>query len=171
MPTHKLRPQKLRCPFCPAISTRGTGLSAHVRARHAREYGKWNRNPNRLLEAAATQAPPQPEPRKNRRLHPVRSSVPVARGEAPTPTQPIQEQPIRLAASAPQPGENDAHEALTLLQSAFEQLSSRKQSIEAELVRIEGLRSEHESVTAQVAALEQAMKSFQQPSIRQPRTT
>jgi prefoldin subunit 5 len=75
-----------------------------------------------------------------------------------------------LAAHAPQPGDNNAHEALTMLQSAFEQLSTRKQSIEAELARIEGLRGEHEAVTAQVAALEQAMKSFQQPSLRQPRT-
>ena len=57
-----------------------------------------------------------------------------------------------------------------MLQSAFEQLSTRKQSLEAELARIEGLRGEHEAVTAQVAALERAMKSFQQPSVREPRT-
>jgi hypothetical protein len=87
--------------------------------------------------------------------------MPVDPEAVPTPTQPIQEQPTLLAAHAPQPGDNKAHEALTLLQSAFEQLSTRKQSIEAELVGIEGLRSEHEAVTAQVAALEQAMKSFQ----------
>jgi hypothetical protein len=160
MPAHKLRPQKLQCPLCPAISTRGTGLSAHVRARHPREYRKWSKNPNRLVEAAAP-APSQPEPGKNRRLHPVRSPMPVNPEAAPTPTQPVQEQPILLAAHAPQPGDNDAHEALTLLQTAFEQLSTRKQSIEAELAGIEGLRSEHEAVTAQVAALEQAMKSFQ----------
>ena len=47
-----------------------------------------------------------------------------------------------------------------MLQSAFEQLSTRKQSIEAELARIEGLRSEHEAVSAQVAALDLAMKAF-----------
>src|SRR5579862_9970353 len=107
MPAHKLKPQKLQCPFCPTISTRGTGLSAHVRTRHSKEYGKWNKNPNRLAEAAAP-TPSQPELGKTRRLHPVRSPMPVDRGEAPTPTQPIQEQPIRLAAHAPQPGENDA---------------------------------------------------------------
>ena len=106
MPAHKLRPQKLQCPFCPAISTRGTGLSAHVRARHPREYRKWNKNPNRLLEAAAP-APSQPEPGKNRRLHPVRSPMPVNPEAAPTPMQPVQEQPILLAAHAPQPGDND----------------------------------------------------------------
>src|ERR1700693_584200 len=147
MPAHKLRPQKLQCAFCSTISTRGTGLSAHVRARHPREYGKWNKNPNRLLEAAAAPPSPQPPPGKNRRLHSVRSTAAVKPGEAATPTQPIQEQPIRLAAHAPQPGENDTQEALTMLQSAFEQLSVRKQSIEAELARIEGLRSEHEAVT------------------------
>jgi hypothetical protein len=74
-----------------------------------------------------------------------------------------------LAASAPHPGENDAHEALTLLQRAYEQLSTRKQSIEAELARIDGLRGEHEAVTAQVAALDQAMKAFHQQSLRQPK--
>jgi hypothetical protein len=42
-----------------------------------------------------------------------------------------------------------------------EQISTRKQSIESELARIEGLRGEHEAVTAQVAALDQAMKAFQ----------
>jgi hypothetical protein len=169
MPAHKLRPQKLQCPFCPAISTRGTGLSAHVRSRHPREYGKWNKNPNRLLEAAAP-ASPQPEPKKNRRLHPVRSPVPVKPGEGAIPTQSIQEPPIVLAAPAPHPAENDAHEALTLLQRAYEQLSTRKQSIEAELARIEGLRGEHEAVTAQVAALDQALKAFHQQSLRQPKT-
>jgi hypothetical protein len=123
-----------------------------------------------LLEAAAP-APPQPEPRKNRRLHPVRSPAPVELRESATPSQPIQKPPKkRLAAPAPQPGDNDAHEALTLLQRAYEQLSTRKQSIEAELTRIEGLRDEHEAVTAQVAALDQALKAFQQPSLRQPKT-
>jgi hypothetical protein len=170
MPAHKLRPQKLQCPFCAAISARGTGLSAHVRARHSKEYGKWTRNPNRLIEAAAAAVSPQPEPAKNRRLHPVRSPAPVGPQDAAIPTQHIQEQPGRLAAPPPNPGENDTHEALTLLQRAYEQLSTRKQLIEAELARIEGLRGEHEAVTAQVAALDQAMKAFHQQSLRQPRT-
>src|SRR5689334_20961453 len=164
MPAHKLRPQKLQCPFCPAMSTRGTGLSAHIRARHSKEYGKWNKNPNRLLEAAAAAASPQPEPGKNRRLRPVRSPAPVDLGDAAIPTEHIQEQPKRLAVPAPQPGENDVHEALSLLQKAYEQLGTRKQAIEAELARIEGLRREHEAVTAQVAALDQAMKAFHQQS-------
>jgi hypothetical protein len=57
MPAHKLRPQKLQCPFCPVIATRGTGLSAHVRAKHPRQYGKWNKNPNRLLDADKAASP------------------------------------------------------------------------------------------------------------------
>jgi hypothetical protein len=166
---HKLRPQKLQCPFCSTISTRGTGLAAHVRAKHPREYGKWNKNPNRLLEAGAA-ASPQQEPRKNRRLHPVRSPAPVEVGEAALTAQPIQEQPLLLTAPAPQTGENEVHEALTLLQKAYEQLSTRKQSIENEIARIEGLRGEHEAVTAQVAALDQAMKAFHHQPLRQPKT-
>src|ERR1700681_1528318 len=100
MPAHNLRPQKLQCPFCPAISMRGTGLVAHVRAKHSREYGKWNKNPNRLLEANAA-ASPQPEARKNRRWHPVRSAAPVEVAEAAVPNLPIPEKPILSAARAP----------------------------------------------------------------------
>jgi len=76
MPSLNLKPQKLKCPFRPTISTRGTGLSAHVRAQHSREYGKWNRNPNRLIEAAQA-ALPQQGPKRHRRLHPVPPSAPV----------------------------------------------------------------------------------------------
>ena len=54
-----------------------------------------------------------------------------------------------------------ANEAQSLVQKAYKQLSARKESIEAELARIEALRAEHESVTAQVAALDEAMKAFQ----------
>ena len=169
MPGLKLRRQKLQCPFCSKISTRGTGLSAHVRTQHPREYGKWNRNPNRLLEAAAA-ASPQEEPKRNRRLHPVQSHASVELGEGAVQAQPIQEQPILLAAPAPQTGENDVHEALGLIQKAYEQLSERKKTIESELARIEGLRGEHEAVTAQVAALDQAMKAFHHQPLQQPKT-
>src|ERR1043166_9672778 len=112
MPTFNVKSHKLQCPFCSMVSTRGTGLSSHVRARHPREYGKWNKNPNRLLEAAA---PPQPESKRNRRLHPVRSPVPVKPGEAATPMQPLREKPKGLAAPAApaaQTGDNDAREAV-----------------------------------------------------------
>lgn len=159
MPAHKLRPQKLQCPFCSTISTRGTGLSSHVRAQHPREYGKWNKNPNRLLDAAAA-ASPQQEPRKNPRLHTVRSPARVEPEKMAVPAQPVQEQPTPLAAPASHTGENEVPEALPLLQRAYAQLNERKQVIEGELARIEGLRGEHEAVTAQVAALDQAMKAF-----------
>ena len=170
MPPHKLRPQKLQCPFCTALSTRGTGLVAHVRAKHPREYGKWNKNPNRLREAAAA-ASPQQEARKNRRLHPVRSPAPIEVGEAAVPAPPIQEKPILSAAREPRTGESDVLDSLSLLQKAYEQLSTRKQSIENELARVEGLRGEHEAVTAQVAALDQAMKAFQPQPLRPPKTS
>jgi hypothetical protein len=105
MPAHKLRPQKLQCPFCSAISMRGTGLSAHVRAQHPREYGKWNKNPNRLLEAARA-ASPQPAANTDRRLHAVRSPAPVELRKAAVSVQPAEERPTLLGTPARQAGEN-----------------------------------------------------------------
>jgi hypothetical protein len=152
MPTLKLKPQNLKCPFCSTISTRGTGLSAHVRAQHSSEYRKWNRNPNRLIEAAEAALP---QPKRHRRLRAVQSSAPVEfKREA------VQQPPKLVAGPAGRKGENESREALSLLQKAHQQLSARKQTIESELARIEGLRSEHEAVTAQVAALDEAIKVF-----------
>ena len=156
-----LKSQKLQCPFCSTVSTRGTGLSAHVRTQHSREYGKWNKNPNRLLEAAAA-ASPQKEARKNRPVPRVQLSAPVKIREEAAATQPVQEQAIVLPPTASQKSDKDGNEAFGLLQKAYEQLSTRKQSIENELARIEELRGEHEAVTTQVAALDQAMKAFHQ---------
>jgi hypothetical protein len=67
-----------------------------------------------------------------------------------------------LAAPVSKTRDHDGNEAFELLQKAHEQLSTRKQIIENELARIEGLRGEHEAVTAQVAALDQAIKAFRQ---------
>ena len=156
---YNLKSQKLQCPFCSIVSTRGTGLSSHVRTQHPREYGKWNKNPNRLLEAAAA-ASPQKEAKKNRSGPRVERSAPVKIREEAVATQPIQEQAIVLPAPAPQTGDKNGNEAFSLLQKAYEQLSTRKQSIENELARIEELRGEHEAVAAQVAALDLAMKAF-----------
>ena len=102
LPGHKLKPQKLQCPFCSTISTRGTGLSAHVRGQHAKEYRKWNSNPNRLSEAAAASA--QQEPKTNRRLHAVRSPELTEVRKAAVPAQARQEQPSESAAPASQTG-------------------------------------------------------------------
>jgi len=71
-----------------------------------------------------------------------------------------------LALPTRQPGEVNGQEALTLLQKAYEQLSARKQQIESEMARIESMRDEHEAVTAQVTALDQAMKAFQKQPVR-----
>jgi hypothetical protein len=35
--------QKLQCPFCPKISSRGTGLASHIRGRHSAEYSNWSK--------------------------------------------------------------------------------------------------------------------------------
>jgi hypothetical protein len=77
-------------------------------------------------------------------------------------TQPIPEQAIVLPAPVPQASDKNGNDAFSLLQKAYEQLSTRKQSIESELARVEELRAEHEAVTAQLTALDQAMKAFQQ---------
>src|ERR1700736_145814 len=47
--------QVLQCPFCDTTSSRGTGLTAHIRLRHPKEYAKWIKDPNRL-QAARTPA-------------------------------------------------------------------------------------------------------------------
>jgi hypothetical protein len=155
MPAVELKLQRLKCPFCSTISTRGTGLSAHVRAQHAREYGKWNRNPNRLIEAAEAALPQHEAKRRPRPLAPVRSSAPVEFQQVA-----VQQQPKLVSAPPGQTGESDSREALSLLQKAHQQLSTRKQTIEGELARIETLRSEHEAITAQVVALDEAIKAF-----------
>jgi hypothetical protein len=107
---------------------------------------------------------------KNRRLHTLQSPAKVEPREVAVPAQPIQEQPTPLAVPAPDAGENEIPEALTLLQKAYEQLSTRKQTIEGELARIEGLRGEHEVLTARVAALDQALKAFQHQPLRETKT-
>ena len=150
-----LKSKKLQCPFCSTVSTRGTGLSSHVRTQHPREYGKWNKNPSRLLDAA-TAASPQQAPKKNQRVH--RGPHPATVSKTAAPAQPIRQQTTVLAAVH----EDGGNEAFGLLQKVYEQLSTRKQKIESELARIEELRGEHEVVTAQVAALDQALKAFHQ---------
>jgi len=35
--------QDLQCPFCPKVSTRGTGLASHVRGAHPRQYASWKK--------------------------------------------------------------------------------------------------------------------------------
>ena len=157
MPAHKLQPQKLHCPFCSTVSTRGTGLSAHVRGQHAKEYAKWNRNPNRIIEAAVG-ATPEQELNTKRRIRSVRSLAPVEIVTAAAP--PNSQRPTTLPAAGQQTGQSDVLDAMLLLQRAHEQLSTRKQTIESELARIEKLRNEHELVTKQVAALDQALRAF-----------
>jgi uncharacterized C2H2 Zn-finger protein len=49
--------QVLQCPFCDTTSSRGTGLTAHIRGRHPKEYAKWLKDPNRLQEARKPASP------------------------------------------------------------------------------------------------------------------
>ena len=168
MATQKVKSRRLQCPFCATISTRGTGLSSHIRSQHPREYRKWNKNPTKLADAAAAAR---------------------AKGSADTAlAQPVPSPPIDVTAGAKrrpqaQPrgdasaltvergfGAADGNAAGALVQQAYDQLNARKQSIEAELGRIEALRAEHEAVASQVAALEEAMRAFQQPDQWQRKT-
>ena len=136
----------------------GTGLSAHVRAQHSREYAKWKKNPDRLIKAAEAASP---QPKRHRRLRPVQSSTPVE-----SEREAVQQPPQRPLGPPGHSGESESRAALSLLQKAHQQLSTRKQTIESELARIEGLRSEYEAVTAQVAALDEAIKTFQGAALK-----
>lgn len=156
MPAQKLKPQKLQCPHCATISTRGTGLSSHIRTQHPKEYARWNRNPNRLLEAAAAASSAASSPKDGpAEKHRARVAAPAPRKveEAAPPPPPA-------AAKSVEP-EVNGDKAQELLQKAYEQLTARKQNIEADLARIEALRQDQEVVNAQLAALDQAMKAFQ----------
>ena len=61
--------EPLQCPFCSTISTRGTGLTAHIRGRHLKEYSKWVEDPNRLqiaLNAATSKKAATPRKSSNK---------------------------------------------------------------------------------------------------------
>src|ERR1035438_3575596 len=104
--------------FHPALtSTRGTGLSAHVRARHPNQYKSWNRNPNRFVEAASAAVTAKAEPERNLPVG-VKPPAPVVQ---PHP-EPV-EQTAQSPAAQPQLSTANGNEALTLLQKAHDQLA------------------------------------------------
>src|SRR5450759_67975 len=131
MPSPKAKPQKLQCPFCSTISVRGTGLSSHVRTQHPREYVKWNRNPNRLVEAAVS-ASAKNAPERSR---PFRTVPPPSVDVTAETVQP-QEEPTTVPATRLGDSNKDVNNAHDLLQRAYEHLRTRKQTIEIELARI-----------------------------------
>jgi hypothetical protein len=163
MATAKPRAVKLQCPFCTTISTRGTGLSSHIRSQHPREYEKWTKNPGRIADAAVATSPGIVSGKTSsaRRAKPLRVDV-----TAGTAGRPPAEPSVKVSSPAAKQGARDGggDDTRRLVQKAYDQLSARKHSIEAELARIEALRAEHEAVTARVAALDQALKAFQQQS-------
>jgi hypothetical protein len=159
MPTSQSTARRLQCPFCATISARGTGLSSHVRSQHPREYAKWNKNPNKLVDAAGA-ASATARSGKNSRA---RTVTPVSVDVAADAVRASNAEPT--GNSTPLSIEHrhkdgKGTEARNLVQKAYEQLSARKESIEAELARIDALQSEHAAVTAQVAALREAMTAF-----------
>jgi hypothetical protein len=44
--------QKLQCPFCPKISTRGTGLASHIRGAHPAQYADWSKSRKGAVKGA-----------------------------------------------------------------------------------------------------------------------
>ena len=147
--------QRLQCPFCSTISTRGTGLSSHIRTQHAGQYKKWNRNPDRLVQAAAKAPEPTPEKQKTRKARP---AAPPPAVDV-TPQHPVEDSRA-LSAAEPQPMTSNGNTAKVLLQKAHDDLVARKQSIEAETARIEVLKRELEVIATQLAAIDQAMSAF-----------
>jgi hypothetical protein len=135
----------------------GTGLSAHIRARHPKQYKNWNRNADRFVEAANAAAP-KAEPKRNL---PVRVMLPAPVIESHP--EPVEKQRAQSPVAMPQLSTANGNEALNLLQKAHDQLAARKDSIEAEVARVEALRSEHESVITQLAAIDQALSAFRRP--------
>ena len=166
MPTAKAKPTKLQCPFCPTVSTRGTGLSSHIRSQHPREYGKWNKNPSRLTDAALAASPGKVSA-KTSSVDSVQPLPVDVGGEATRPRRAKLTDKVSSVDVEPGFHAGGANDARGLVQKAYDQLRARKESIEAELARIEALRAEHESVTAQVAALDEAMNAFKPQGERQ----
>ena len=103
----------------------------------------------------------QQEPKRHRPSHRVPASAP-----AEFEREAVQQPRKLVARPQGQSGENESREALDLLQKAHQQLSTRKQTIQSELARIEGLRAEHEAITKQVAALDEAIKGFQTSALK-----
>jgi hypothetical protein len=158
----KTTPPRLQCPFCATTSARGTGLSSHIRSQHPREYAKWNKNPNKLVDAASPAKVSGKTSRTNA-VVPMPGDVAAEATRPPKAKSSRKPAPLAIQHVDPDGGGNSARD---LVQKAYEQLSARKQSIEAELARIEALRSEHAAVTAQVAALDEAMTAFSQQGKR-----
>jgi uncharacterized Zn finger protein (UPF0148 family) len=66
--------QALQCPLCDATSLRGTGLTAHIRARHPKEYPNWIKDPNRI-QAALNAAKPNKAAMANKPAGKLQSAV------------------------------------------------------------------------------------------------
>ena len=131
----KMAHQEWQCPFCQNTSTRPQGLAAHIRSGHPKQYPKWLKNPQRLqdaLKAAAQQAP---------------KSLVVP--------QPADEAPRRV------PQSMNGNPTMDLLNQAHSQLRTRKQSIEAELARLDDLNQELQIINAQIESLDKTLVVFQ----------
>ena len=135
---------ELQCPFCERTSCPRQGLASHIRSAHPKQYQKWLENPTRLADAHSSATPPKAATPKQKR----------------TPVLPPveQEQPVEVsAAPTPEP----TNSALDFLKQAHDQLTGRKQSIEADLACMAELTKELETVNAQIEALDKTLGVFE----------
>ena len=131
----------LYCPFCEQTSSRPQGLAAHVRNRHPKYYSKWLKTPTRLEDA------------KNRSILASKSAEQIEpSGRDQDPAAPS---PSRTPISPPE------NPTLDLLQQVHGQLLERKQSIEAQLGRLNVLTKELDAVNSQLEALDKTFGLFQ----------
>ena len=136
MPQHVLH-----CRFCEQISSRPQGLAAHIRNRHPKQYPKWLKTPTRLDDARNSRTP---------------ASKSAAESDGPS-----RDQTSAAASPVPTPIAAVENPTLDLLRQVHGQLLERKQSIEADLVRLNNLTKELEAVNTQLEALDKTLGLFQ----------
>jgi hypothetical protein len=126
----KLQKKKLTCPHCDQTFNRSQGLAGHIRYKHA------ERLPSKTAQPKAKN-----EEEKKGITVSMSESFPAA-----------QSAPVPVA--VPNIG---AHEHL---KTALEALTQRKRYIDEELVRMEALQAEKETIRKQIDALNLAMQAF-----------
>jgi hypothetical protein len=135
---------EFQCPFCEKTSPARQGIVAHIRLHHKKQYTKWIKNPNRLETL---------EPKPQARTKTVKKQ--------PTPPEPAAAVAEPTRAAEPVLSAPTGDGALGLLNQARQQLLDRKQTIEAELAKMEALRLELQQIDAQISSLDGTLGVFE----------
>jgi hypothetical protein len=149
---------KLYCPFCPSTAARSQGLASHIRGAHPKHYKKWLLTPTRLEDAKNRPVSDSQPAAKSAKAagKPSVSMVPVAATQHPPKPLPAVHSAGLALANEP----NSDNPALVLLDQAYAQLMQRKQSIQAEIGRLDGLNKELSAIEQQLEALGHTLKVF-----------